>query len=436
MELNDQFNSGALQKILKDQQLPPFIPVRQQLSVQKVETADLPMKIDASLADVINRIRPDMRIGITVGSRGIDQLVPTLRHLVSSVKSKGGDPYLIPCMGSHGFTAAGQKMILEGLGVTATSVGAPIVSQDNLVLLKGDAESNDAWVDRFLLECDGIIVLNRIKPHTAFRGPVESGLQKMMAVGMGKQRGAAACHKNGFADMANTIIRTAKTILATHKILFGFAMVENANGELALVEAIPAEKICQREPDLLLIAKEMAPSLPFDTIDLLIVDEMGKNISGSGMDTNVIGRYPTQGMSGGPKIDQLVVLSLTDASEGSGHGMGFADFISARLFRSLNLDSTYPNGLTNRTSAPAKIPPIMPNDKMAIQAGLRCCTTKGLSEMRAVRIKNTHDLTEFYVSPALLKQSKRPLAVLDLPQKLSFDTNGTIHDEWYKWERK
>lgn len=436
MELKDQFDGGVLQEILKDQPLFKSIPVRQQLPVQKISPSELPGKMNAALQRVIKRIRPGMHIGITVGSRGIDQMVLTLRLLVDAIKREGAVPYLVPCMGSHGYTAAGQRLILEGLGVTEESVGAPVVSKDDLVLLQGKDGAKDAWIDRFLYECDGIIVLNRIKPHTAFHGPVESGLQKMIAVGMGKQRGASACHKNGFADMANTVMRTAQTVLATQKILFGVAIIENANGELAILEGVPAEEIGRREPELLLQAKEMAPSLPFDSIDLLIVDEMGKNISGSGMDTNVIGRYPTEGMTGGPKVKQLVVLSLTAASEGSGHGMGFADLISARLFHALRLESTYPNGLTNRTCAPAKIPPIMPNDKMAIQAGIRCCALNDPSEIRAVRIRNTHDLSELYVSPAMLKQSKRLLTILDSAKEIAFDENGVILDEWSKWKQQ
>lgn len=403
-----------------------MVEVSQDLKADFLAGEDLPGEIETAFRKVGNLIKPGMKIGITAGSRGIDKLDQVMALVVQNIKGRGGIPFLVPCMGSHGVNAEGQVKVLEGIGITEALVGAPIISQEEVVELEASPGGRTAYMDRVLYESDGIIVVNRIKAHTAFHGPVESGLCKMMAVGMGKQKGAASCHYRGFTGMYETVKRTADTILATGKILFGIGLLENAYGQLCFLEAIPSGNIVKREPELLLRAKEYAPSLPFDSMDLLIVDEMGKDISGSGMDTNVIGRYPVPGMTGDLKIGQIVALSLTKASEGSGHGMGFADFVSARLAASLDLEKTYTNGLTNRTCGPAKMPPVMPNDRTAIQAAARSCFMEDISKIRAVRIKNTHDLERLCVSPTLLACAKRHLKVLRGPFYLEFDTQGNL----------
>lgn len=408
----------------------PMIKVRQELREDSISEEERPAKLREALSAVKGRIVPGSRIGITVGSRGIDQIDGIVRGIVSFVREQRGEAFIVPCMGSHGFTAAGQELILNGLNVTERAVGARIVSRDELIQVGVSEDGGPVYMDRFLFECDGVIVLNRIKAHTAFHGKVESGLQKMMAVGMGKQAGAASCHRDGFTGMEQKIIGSAKVVQSTGKILFGVAVLENAGGKLCRLEAVPGEEIAHREPELLLEAKKLMPKIPFDQIDLLIVDEMGKDVSGSGMDTNVIGRYPTPGMAGGLQAEQLVVLSLTKASEGSGHGMGFADFISAKLFCALDLEKTYPNGLTNKTSAPAKIPPIMPNDRDAIRAAIHCCSREDPNLIRAVRIRNTHSLKDFYISPALWKGDGGSLRMLSEASPVLFDRNFNIIADW------
>ncbi len=426
MEVRELFPRSVLQQIVGEQTLFPMVKVAQKLPSEFIAPCDLPAQVCTALRTETELIRPHMRIGITVGSRGIDRLDTVLRVLVQEIKKRGAEAFLVPCMGSHGVNADGQREVLAGLGITEESVGAEIISHDEVVKIPACAGGRTAYMDRSLYECDGIIVLNRVKAHTAFHGRVESGLCKMMAVGMGKQMGAAACHRHGFQNMCETVTDTAASILATGKILFGVALLENAYGQLCYLEAVPAGRIMDREPELLWQAKKYMPSLPFGRLDLLIVDEMGKDISGSGMDTNVIGRYPVAGITGGPRIDQIVALSLTAASEGSGHGMGFADFISARLFAALDLEKTYINGLTNRTSGPAKIPPVMPSDRTAIQAAVRSCALEDISAIRAVRIRNTHDLEELYVSPALLGSATRPLEIRGEAQPMCFDGEGNL----------
>ncbi len=430
MEVKGLFNTGAIQSLLKDEPLFPMVKVSQQLSSVNMTPQELPRHLEQALAAVLATIHPGMRVGITAGSRGIDQIVPILAGVAALVRQRGGKPFIVPCMGSHGLDAAGQEKILAGLGITEGTVGAPVASHPEVITLPAPGGKPPAYIDRFLYQCDGIIVVNRVKAHTAFRGPVESGLQKMIAIGMGKQKGAASCHQNGFEDMAQRVIDAANLVLATGKILFGLAILEDARGKLYALEGVAAADIPRREPELLLKAKRLMPSLPFDELDILIVDEMGKDISGSGMDTNIIGRYPTPGMTGSLQVGQLVALSLTPASEGSGHGMGFADFVSLRLFQRLDFERTYPNGLTNRTCGPAKLPPVMPNDKTAIQAAVRCCALQNVEDIRAARIKNTHHLSEFYISPALLNQSVRPLEQKGAIQHLCFDDAGNILDDW------
>ncbi len=426
MEIEGLFPSGVLQRLLRDVELMPMMAVAQEIPAPRIMPQDLSRALDQALCPVLPLLRPGMRIGITAGSRGIDQIAPLLARLAAIVRERGAEPFIVPCMGSHGNTAKGQLDILAGLGITPATVGAPLVSRDELVIVGTASDGRPVYMDRFLWETDGVIVVNRIKAHTAFHGPIESGLLKMMAVGMGKQKGAAACHRDGFSGILEKIMATSQVVLASGKICFGLAVLENAYGQLCRLEAMPGEEISRREPLLLKEAKELMPSIPFDAIDLLIVDEIGKDISGSGMDTNVIGRYPTPGMTGGPMVEQLVALALTPASEGSGHGMGFADFVSARLLRALNLEKTYPNGLTNRTSSPAKIPPVMPNDRCAIQAALCCLSPRDTLSIRAVRIKNTHQLGEFFISPALWEHSRCRLTRMDEPRLLNFDGEGNL----------
>jgi hypothetical protein len=366
---------------------------------------------------VLSAIRKGMTIAVAVGSRGICNQPRVVRALVAELKDAGAQPFIIPAMGSHGgATAEGQKAMLEGLGIEEKYVGAPIRSAMETVEIGKAGPDLPAYIDRIACEADGIVLVNRIKPHVAFRGPYESGLAKMIAIGLGKQRGAEVCHNLGFGKMAEHIPAIARTTLARTKILFAVGLLENAYHETSRIEVIPAGEILEREPSLQEEAKRLSPRLAFDRLDVLVMDEIGKDISGTGFDTNVAGRYHTPYISGGPQITRLVVLDLTDKSHGNGNGLGIADFTTRRVLEKFRFDQTYPNALTSTVPASVKIPMVLENDRHAFQAAIRTTNLVRKEEVRLVRIKNTIEMDEIEISENLVEE----------PFPVPFDAKGNL----------
>ena len=266
-------------------------------------------------------------------------------------------------MGSHGgATAKGQKEMLEGLGVTEEYVGAPIYSSMEVVHVGDTVDGKKVFIDKYAAESDGIIVAGRVKPHTAFRGEYESGIYKMMAIGLGKQKGAEETHEEGFGRMAYNVVTYGDTILKNAPILFGLAFIENAFDDTAIIEAVEKDKIAQREPELLEIAKSLMPAIEIKDFDVLIVDQIGKNFSGDGMDPNITATYCTPYASGGPVVQRYVVLDLSEETHGNALGAGMADLGTKRLFDKIDFDAAYPNALTCTVLMGAKVPVIMKND--------------------------------------------------------------------------
>jgi len=284
------------------------------------------------------------------------------------------------------------------------------------------------YIDKLAASADGIVLLNRVKPHTAFRGENESGLVKMITIGLGKQRGADSAHAFSFKYMAEHIVLMAEIALSRLPFLFGVATVENAYDEIAVVEAVPAREIIAADKRLLVVAKENMPRLLFDPIDVLVVDEIGKNISGDGMDPNITGRYPTPYASGGPDIAKIVVLDLTPETHGNANGMGAADFTTQRLVDKIDYASTYANSLTSTVTGPIKIPMILATDRDAIQAAIKTCNARRLDQARVVRIKNTLSLGEILISESLLEEARSlpAVTILSEPQPWPFDSSGNL----------
>ena len=284
------------------------------------------------------------------------------------------------------------------------------------------------YMDRNAYEADSVIVVNRVKPHTAFRGTVESGPTKMLAIGLGKQRGAHSIHSAGWENIHRTIPEAARVAVESGKVAFGLATVENADEEPCRIVAIPAEKLEQAEAPLLEEAKKNLARLPFDEIDILIVDEIGKNISGDGADPNVTGRYPTTAASGGPTVERMVYLGLTEETGGNANGLGMADVVTERLAGSMDRPATYLNALTSTTPAPVKTPMVMPTDEMAVAAALTMCAGVEPRDARLVRIENTLKLGKIWVSEALLQEVKADerLEVLEDPQPMRFEEGETF----------
>jgi hypothetical protein len=378
---------------------------------------------------VLSSLRKGMTIAIAVGSRGICNQPLVVRALVAELKKAGAQPFVFPAMGSHGgATAEGQKSMLEGLGFGEEYTGAPIRSSMETVEIGSAGPDLPAYVDRIACEADGIVIVNRIKPHVAFRGPYESGLAKMIAIGLGKQKGAEVCHNLGFGKMAEHIPAIAGTTLSRTRILFAVALLENAYHETSRIEVIPASEILEREPALQEEAKRLSPRLAFDRLDVLVMDEIGKDISGTGFDTNVAGRYHTQYISGGPQITRLVVLDLTDKSHGNGNGLGITDFTTRRVLEKFRFDQTYPNSLTSTVPASVKIPMVLESDRHAFQAAIRTTNLVRKEEVRLVRIKNTNEMNEIEISENLVAEARRNpyLEVVSEPYLLPFNAKGNL----------
>jgi lactate racemase-like protein len=379
-------------------------------------------------AEIAALVQPGQRIAIGVGSRGIGQLPKIVTALVAELRAAGAEPFIIPAMGSHGgATADGQREVLAHLGITEERVGAPIHSQMETVVVGHAADGTPAYLDRLAAAADGIIFVARVKPHTAFRGPYESGLAKMIAIGLGKQAGAAACHAAGFGQIAHVIPSLAAISIERTKIRFGLAVLENAHDQPYRIVAMPASRILADEPALLDEARLAMPRIPFDTFDVLVIDEIGKNISGDGADPNITGRYPTPDASGGPVVNKQVVLDLTDATGGNANGLGTADFTTVRAARKLILGRTYPNALTSTIPRPVALPMVLPSDRMAIAAAVLTCNAVGRPP-RVVRITNTLRLDAFWISEALVAEANRDgsISVTEAPAPLAFDDEGNL----------
>src|SRR5579884_43052 len=384
---------------------------------------------DLQRSGMLSGIRPGARIAIAAGSRGIAQLPAIVHAVVASVREAGGDPFIVPAMGSHGgATAEGQREVLAHLGVTEESAGAPIESCMETVEVGRTPDGTPVYADKPAAASDGIMLV-RIKPHTAFRGEYESGLAKMIAIGLGKQVGAAATHARGFGEMARMVPAMARVALERLPILGGVATLENAHDLPFRIAAVPADRIMAEEPRLLADARTAMPRLPFDRLDVLVIDRIGKNISGDGADPNVTGRYPTPFASGGPEVTRQVVLDLDDASMGNANGIGTADFTTLRLARKMDLAATYPNSLTSTVPGPVKLPMVLPNDRMAFQAAILTCHAVNRPPL-VVRIKDTLHLDEMWVSEALLAEvdGNAAVAVVDGPACIQFDERGDVTD--------
>lgn len=420
---------GILQELLKDIPVPKMLKVKQHFDDTKVENIEEDL-INKLLRDEVKQtIKPGMEIAVAVGSRGIDALVDITKTTVQFIKDMGGKPFIVPSMGSHGgATGEGQRDVLKHLGVTEESVGCEIRSSMEVIKLGELPNGLPVYIDKYASKADGIVVINRVKPHTAFRGSVESGIQKMISIGLGKQKGAEACHQLGFKYMAENVPAMAKMIMEKTPFLFGVATVENAFDRVARIEVMLTNEIIEKEPELQAQAKQLLPKLFFDQIDVLVIDQIGKNISGDGMDPNITGRYPTPYAHGGPDVNKMIVLNLTPETEGNANGVGTADFTTQRLVDKMDLEFTYANGLTSTVVAPTKIATTLPNDKEAIQAAIKTCNILDFTKVKMVRIKDTLHVSEIEVSEALLdyiKQHPNIEQASDL-YDFGFDENGNL----------
>lgn len=426
MEIKDQ---SDLKEVLSKVEIPRMFRVRQRLPKDKIEDVRNCLREKLDREELRSRIRPGMKIVLTGSSRQIVNMHLILKELASFVKELGGVPYIIPAMGSHGgATAEGQREILESYGITEAFCGCPIFSSMETVQVGHLKDGDEVRMDRFAHEADGIILVGRIKAHTAFRGTYESGLVKMAAIGLGKREGADSLHCSGFGAMAERMPEYAKVVFEHSHILFGVALIENAYDETCRIEAIPAERIFDEEPALLQYAKERMPRILFPETDVLIVQEIGKNFSGSGMDPNVTGTFGTPYASGGIKKQRVAVLDLSPESHGNFIGLGKADVTTKRAFEKLDTNSTYFNMITSTVLEVGKIPMVLQTDKMALQTVVKTLTGVDRDQIRIVYLKNTLSLDTIMISEAMLKEaeSREDIEILEEPHLLRFDEEDTL----------
>jgi hypothetical protein len=398
--------------------------------------ADLAEKVRDEVGLLLQRYRLESgsRVAITAGSRGINDAVEVYQAAVELLKEEGHQPFLFSSMGSHGRgTADGQRDLLKSLGVTEEKIGAPVLCSADVVQLgetEGPLAGLPVYVSKEAAEADGLIAINRVKPHTSFHGPYESGLMKMLAVGMGRDKGASIVHRLGWSSMVESIESIGSAVLEQLPVIGGLAIIENAHEETALLKGLPGPEIPEGETQLLELARDYMPFLPVDQLDLCVVREMGKNYSGTGMDTNVIGRLRLQGIPepAEPAIQCLAVLDLSEASHGNATGIGLADFTTERLVKKIDYEATYLNCLTSGGPVRAAVPMTLPTDEALFEAAWRALKPESISEVRLLIVNNTLHLEELWVAEALLKEvsDREGIEVVGEPLPLEFDSKGQI----------
>lgn len=425
---------GQLKSALEkgDMDFPRMVLIEQEFEAPRIENMERALRRELCKVEAQRRLRPGMRIAITAGSRGITGIDKILAILVAQCRKNRTEPFLVPAMGSHGgATADGQMEVLERLGITERSVGCPIVATMDVVEIGKTDEGIPVVIDQAAARADGIIVVNRIKPHEEFNGQLGSGLLKMMAIGLGKYIGAMKYHRSAVQFGLNAVITsTARVVVRNASILFGLGILENACGQTSSITAVEPERIEEVERELFARAKELVPSLPFEEIDLLIVDEIGKEISGTGMDARIISRIYVLGQPKPrvPRITRVVALSLTDETNGNAAGVGFADYVTQHLVGQIDHTVTYMNCMASMTPEEGRIPIIAKDDRQAIEWALSTIGDEEPDTARVVRIKNTLRLERMYVSHSLVSEleSRPRLKVLGDPQEMVFDDTDRL----------
>jgi hypothetical protein len=422
---------SIITELLNNISLPKMVRVRQKFSVCEVDDIAGTVRAELRRANIASRIKSGARIAVGVGSRGVAEIPLIVKITIEELTRCGAKPFIVPAMGSHGgATAEGQIQVLANLGVTEASAGCSILSSMEVVELGKLENGLPVLVDKNAYEADGIVIINRVKAHTAFSGPNESGLVKMISIGLGKQKGADSCHALGFKYMADFVVKMAEIKLRQLPFLFGIATVENAYDHVAKIVAIPAEEIIAAEQKLLVEAKANMPKLLLQPMDVLVVDQMGKEFSGSGMDPYTTGRAATPYLNPGPGPSRLVVLDVTERSHGNATGMGNADITTRRLFNKIDFDFTYANVLTATVTASGRIPVLMDSDRLAIQAAIKTCNSTCPDRIRMVRIADSLHLREILVSESMLADAEQhpDITVVGRPTDWLMDAEGNLTD--------
>ncbi len=403
---------------------PKIAPVRQRVTDQQIHDIEAHVRAQLQALPLAQRVRPGMRVAVGVGSRGIACIRAVVTTLVRELQALGAQPFLVPAMGSHGGgTAEGQREVLVGYGLGPDELGVPILSSMETVQVGMTPAGMPVHFDVHAAQADAIVVVNRIKPHTAFRNQWESGLFKMLAVGLGKPKGAATIHGWGIVE---AMPAAARVILQTMPVIAGIGIVENGHHRPARIAVLPAEAIEAQEPKLLAEAWRHLPRIPLEPLDVLVLQEIGKDISGTGMDLNVVGMWRRTGGPVEPRFERIVALDLTPNSHGNGVGVGYCDAIPQRLRDKIDIQATYTNCLTAGNFNGAKLPITLPTDRDVLQAVLPA--NKEPDAVRLVIARNTLALETLWVSQALLPEvaASDQLHQIGELRPLPFDETGAL----------
>ena len=413
--------------------MPQMIRIRQRFAAPIVDDIAGEIARQIGALQLEREVMPGQSVAVGCSSRGIANYAEVVSAVVGGLKRLGADPFLVPAMGSHGSaTAEGQKRVLEGYGLTADRVGAPIRSSLDVERVGETPDGIPVCIDRHAFRADHIVLINRIKQHTEFDHEVESGLMKMLGIGLGKAEGAALYHRAimvyGYPRVIETV---ARTVLQTGKILFGVGLVENGLAQTAQIAVATADTIETMEKKALKLAKKLAPRLPFEEADVLIIDEMGKDISGSGFDTKVVGRILMPLLAeepATPRIKRIVVCDLTDKTAGNADGIGIADFCTRRLVDKIDFRTLHANALAGAEPEHARIPLTLDTDSCAIQAAIDSVGLIPAEELKVIRIRNTMQLERMQVSSAYLDAARQSgqLEILGPPEPLAVDPDGNL----------
>lgn len=409
-------------------ELPPLYLVRQPLVVDEISDAGAGLRSALDSARVADRVRPGMRVAVTAGSRGIDRIDELLAALVVWLRGLGADPFLVTAMGSHGgATAEGRLKVLSGLGVNEAAIGARIRAEGETVVL-GEVGGLPVRLAASAASADAIVVMNRVKPHTSFSGKHESGLCKMLAVGLGMAEGAAAVHALGARGLAEAVPAMAGVILARAPVLFGVGLIENGRDRLHSIKAMPAGEIMAAEPELLLTAARLKPGLPFEAADVLVVDWLGKDLSGTGMDTKVIGRLMIAGEPEpeSPRLRRVVALRLTPATAGNAYGIGLADLTTTAVTAAMKPELAAANARASTFVERARVPLALPTDREAVLTAAATCGNPRPESLSMARVHSTLVLEEMHVTGPLLERVRDRVEVISGPEPWPFDAAGNL----------
>ncbi|WP_209427004.1 lactate racemase domain-containing protein [Pararhodobacter sp. SW119] len=428
-------------RLVADTPLPRIALCRQRFDAARIDDPAAAVADAMGAPCVAERVKPGMRIAVTAGSRGLASFPELLTAIIRELQARGAQPFVVPSMGSHGgATAEGQRAVLAKLGVTEDVIGCPIESSMETVEVGRLENGMSVQMDRLAQEADGIVLFNRIKPHTSFRAPLESGVAKMLAIGLGKQSGAEACHSRGIDRVGEFVALMARMKLERCKVLFAIGTIENAYDQLSRVVVLDRDGMMDAEVPLLREAMANMPRLPLGDpaaplangpLDVLVVDEIGKEFSGTGMDPNITGRFSSPRMTGGPEISRLAVLGLSERTAGNGNGAARADVVTQRLADAFDREPVYANALTSTVLTQAALPMVMPDDRTAIQTVVRTCLAEDPARPRLLRIANTLQLEWLYASEAMLPElAARPgIEVVGELEELRFE-GGRLVNPW------